>query len=418
MKLTKTTASKIQLPPGKSEIRVFDDDLTGFGLRIRASGKRTWIIQYRINGRSNTLPIGRVDKVPAAAARARAKKDLAQAALGTDPSEKRQIGRVRASETFETVAVRFLKAKQDQIKPSSYDQVETHLTKHWAPFNRLSVHAIARRDVASRLGEIAADRGPYAANRARSTLSTFFTWTMNEGIVDTNPVIGTNKQTDEKSRDRVLSDPELVGIWKACNDDDYGRIVRLLILTGQRRDEIGAIAKSELALDARKWTIPRARTKNGLAHEVPLSDAALTILQAATTRAGREDRDAIFGESGDGHGFSGWSKAKAALDERIDEAPAVGREKAKSKKDKEKRSPWRIHDIRRTVATRMADLGVLPHVIEAVLNHISGHRAGVAGVYNRAAYSAEKRQALDLWAAHVEALVAGKSASNILPMKA
>src|SRR5262249_50222836 len=152
--------------------------------------------------------------------------------------------------------------------------------KHWAGFNGLSVHQITRRDVAARLGEIAEERGPYACNRARASLSTFYGWMMREGIVDANPVVGTNK-TDEKSRARVLSDAELVAIWKACRDDDYGGIIKLLILTGCRRDEVGCIAKSEIDLSSRKWTIAGARTKNSLAHEVWLSDPALAILKHA-----------------------------------------------------------------------------------------------------------------------------------------
>ena len=148
-----------------------------------------------------------------------------------------------------------------------------------------------------------------------------------------------------------------------------------------------------------------------------MSDIALGILQQAINHQGRQGRDLIFGDGA--QGFGGWSKAKHALDKRIAEASKAkpARRPSKTESDAAAES-WRLHDIRRTVATRMADLGVLPHVIEAILNHVSGHKAGVAGVYNRALYSTEKRQALDLWTAHVEALLAGKSASNIVPMKA
>ena len=180
---------------------------------------------------------------------------------------------------------------------------------------RLPVHAITRREVASRLVEIKDERGGYAANRARATLSALFGWAIREGLVETNPVIGTNRQTDEVKRDRVLSDAELVAIWRACRDDDYGMIVKLLMLTGQRRDEVGAMTKSEVDLAARKWTIPAARTKNGRAHESSLSDPALAILKTAIEREGRVDRNAIFGErepaaSRDGHAPSSlWTVA-------------------------------------------------------------------------------------------------------------
>jgi integrase len=202
-------------------------------------------------------------------------------------------------------------------------------------------------------------------------------------LADENPVAGTNKAIEEIKRDHVLTDDELAVIWRACREDDYGRIVRLLILTGQRREEVGAITRSELDLSAALWTIPKNRSKNGREHEVPLSRPAVDILQGMPRREGRE---LVFGD-GEG-GFQGWSKAKAALDSRIIKAGSEIR-------------PWRLHDLRRTAATRMGDLGVLPHVVEAVLNHNSGHRAGVAGIYNRATYRTEKRNALTSWAERV-----------------
>ena len=393
--------------------------MKGFGIRLRrgSDGKAQarWIVQYRVKDKNGqtTKNLGAIGTVDATAARKKAKHILSNASLGVDLRDAQKETRERSKDTFGIIAARYLEKRRGDLKPRSFEQVETHLTKHWARFDRVPMHEIAKRDIAIRLGEIAEGtptekkRGPIAANRARASLSSFFSWAMAEGIVDTNPVIATNRQGAEQTRDRVLTDAELVAIRNASNGDDYGAIIRLLILTGQRRDEVGAIARTELDLPGRKWTIPAARTKNGRAHEIPLSDPALAILKAGTAREGREDRDAIFGDGAAGNGFSGWSKAKAALDKRI-----VG-----DTKQKKKAAPWRLHDLRRTVATRMIDLGVLPHVVEAVLNHVSGHKAGVAGVYNRAIYSAEKRQALDLWAAHVEALLAGKSASNGTPLR-
>jgi integrase len=195
------------------------------------------------------------------------------------------------------------------------------------------------------------------------------------------------RATQEASRDRVLALEELSLVWRHAGEGDYSAIVRLLILTGQRREEVAAMTWAEVDLEGATWRIASERTKNARPHEVPLSQPALDILSA---RARVDGRALVFGSRGP---FSGWSKAKAALDARISasrgQAPTL----------------WRLHDIRRTVATRLADLGIQPHVIEAVLNHISGHKAGVAGVYNRAAYATEKRAALDLWAGHVTALI-------------
>ena len=231
---------------------------------------------------------------------------------------------------------------------------------------RARLGAVSRVTVAARLREIAKESGNTAANRARATLSAMYAWAIGEGLCETNPVVGTNKADEGGARDRVLSDTELAAVWYNAPDSDYGRIVRLLMLTGQRRDEIGSLHWSEVDTDAKTITLPGSRTKNGREHVVPLSTDALAIITATSQPEGREK---VFGV-GDG-GFSGWSKAKAALDEKLGKSV----------------SAWTLHDLRRTAATRMADSGVQPHVIEAVLNHVSGHKGGVAGVYNRACMS-------------------------------
>ena len=202
-----------------------------------------------------------------------------------------------------------------------------------------------------------------------------FTWAIGEGLCDHSPVTGTNKATDEVSRDRVLTNDELRSVWNAAGTGDYGDIIRLLILTGQRREEVGGMLWSELDVPGATWRIGSDRTKNGIAHEVPLSSEALRILGK---RRRSNSREFVFG-TGEGP-FQGWSGAKRAIDRRAGLS-----------------SPWRLHDLRRTVATRMADLGVPPHIVESILNLVSGHKAGVAGVYNRSTYAAEKKAALSTW---------------------
>jgi integrase len=383
MRFTRQSVAVLKLPPGKPYMIVWDDDLPGFGVRINEGGSRRWVVQYRASGKSRRETLGNVEAVPLDGARKAAKAKLFRAQLGGDPYAEKAEARARATITLGSVADRYLKYAKARLKPRSYEEVERHLTRHWAPIKGLPLHKITRALVAGRLGEIADENGPFASNRARAALSALFSWAMGEGLAESNPVIGTNKATDEISRDHVLSDAELTAIWQACREDDYGRIVRLLILTGQRREEVGAIELSEIDLAGALWTIPRERTKNGLPHEVALSEVALDILHSGPLQDGRPH---IFGD-GRG-GFQGWSKAKAALDRRIAAAGTGVR-------------PWRLHDIRRTMVTRLADLGTLPHVIEAVLNHVSGHRAGVAGINNRATYAKEKREALNTWANHV-----------------
>ena len=185
----------------------------------------------------------------------------------------------------------------------------------------------------------------------------------------------------KKSRERVLSNAELKAIWIACPDDEFGAVVKLLALTGQRRTEIGALRWDEVHDD--QIVLPANRTKNKRAHVVPLSDAARTALHRF--RDGHDEF--VFGR----FGFQAWDQGKRALDARIADA-------GKSLE------PWTLHDLRRTVATRISELGVQPHIIEAVLNHISGHKAGVAGIYNRSSYEREVRNALAMWADHINSI--------------
>jgi integrase len=403
MKLTKTSVRGLALPPGASDKIFFDDDLHGFGLRVREGGKRTWIAQYRIGKKQRRVALGTVENTDAEEARKRAKSVLSRVHLGADPQIEKAEARVQSSATLRALVDRFLAERAaKRLKAGTFTDVERYLRRHWAPLAELPARKVTRADVAAQLAKLVDESGGYAANRARATLSALFSWAIGEGLIDTNPVVGTNKPAEEIARDRVLTPVELAAVWKAAGEGDYAAIVSLLILTGQRREEVGGMLWSEIDTKAGVWALGADRTKNGLAHDVPLSAAALTVLRNLERREGRS---LVFGV-GDG-GFSGWSKAKSALDKRVSDRLAKD-EQSLPKADRPRRMPWRLHDIRRTVATGMADIGVQPHVIEAVLNHVSGHKAGVAGVYNRAAYAAEKRAAVDTWGSHVMSLVEGR----------
>jgi len=292
----------------------------------------------------------------------------------------------------------FLLVKKAALKPRSYVEVERHLLQHAKRLHGSQLTAIDRRSVATLLTELAANNGPSLANSVRASLSAFFSWAMREGLADANPIIGTNRAVTKGARDRVLTDDELRSIWNALADDDYGDIVRLLALTGQRREEIGSLRWQEIDFDKAVIALPAERTKNSKPHDVPLSPAALAILKGRPRLAGR---DYVFGSGADG--YLGWASNKVGLDARIAGKGAI--------------SPWRLHDLRRTVSTRMHDeLGISPHIVEAVLNHVSGHRAGVAGVYNRAVYAKEKAIALARWAEHLGAIVSGER-SKVVAIK-
>ena len=405
MKLTKKNIPTLELPEGKTDVIFFDDDDPRFGLRIRAGGKRTWIVQYRVGRQQRRVTLGAVNALDPDKARKAARDRLAQVTLGGDPQRDRMHALASAAITFGSVVNRYLKFKEASVRKSTHSETKRYLIEYWKPLHKAPIHEVKRREIAVRLTVLSEEHGAIAAARARNALSGIFAWAMREGIVEANPVIGTNKPPEPPSRDRVLTDAELAEIWTACQDNDYGRIVKLALLTGARREEIGGLRWQEVDIDRAELSLPPERTKNGRPHLIPLSAMARSLV---STTLRREGRDYLFGE---GVGaFSGWSKSKAALDRRIFAARQASAKKTpKANGEAKPMTDWRHHDLRRTVATRMADLGIEPHVIEAVLNHVSGTKAGVAGVYNRSLYAAEKRAALLLWADHIRAVLAAYS---------
>jgi integrase len=386
MRLTDKAVAVLSLPKGKAEVIYYDDDLAGFGLRLRAGGSARWVFTYRIGIRDRRITLGAPAALSAARARATAAELHAQVRLGRDPAGEKAEGRARAADTMDAALRSYLANKRTIVRPGSYAGIERHLVKHCHRLHSLQLGKIDRRAVAGILTTIASKSGPIEANRVRASLSAFFAWCISEGLADSNPVVGTGRRP-EKSRARVLDSGELRAIWAATGDStDFSAIVRLLILTGARANEIAALRWSEVA-DGR-IVLPASRTKNAHPHVIPLADSARAILEARPRRA---DRDFIFGRR-EGRPFTGWSMCKGLLDARIKANGATV-------------ANWVPHDLRRSTATRMAEIGVAPHIIEAVLNHVSGHKAGVAGVYNRATYEPEKRTALALWADHVLAVV-------------
>jgi integrase len=390
MRLTIKEAAGLKLPAGKSDHIVFDDDITGFGIRLREGGSRTWIYQYRIGSKQRRMVLGSAKSVPLALARENAGKLEAKVRLGGDPAMDKDVAQRDADNTVEALVDQYLKARKSEWRRRSAAEVTRHLTKHSRPLHRFPIAAVTQRNVATLLSDIAGASGNVTSNRVRASLYAFFSWVIREGIrlPEGNVVAYTNTR-EEKSRDRVLSDLELRAIWEACRDDHHGAIIRLLMLTGLRVNEIAALRWDELHDD--QIVLLGERTKNKRSHLVPLSEPAKEILG----KLGRTDRKHVFGR--EDTGFQGIHKAQSKFDARI--AAAHG-----------KFPRWTPHDLRRTVATRMAELGVQPHIIEAVLNHVSGHKGGVAGIYNRATYDKEKREALNLWAEHLLAVVEGRKA--------
>jgi hypothetical protein len=229
MEFSKSTIAALTLPDGKTDLIHFDDELPGFGIRLRAGGKRAWIIQYRVDGRQRRVTIGDARKVDLKAAKVEAERRFAQVTLGRDPQAEKAEAKAKAAVTMGPLADQYLALKMPKVRKNTYVADRGYLTTYWKPLRALSVASIAPRTIAARLNEITLEHGATAAARARQSLSAFFTSMIREGIADTNPVMGTSDPAEHvDARDRVLSPDELRSIWLACRDDDFGRIVRLL----------------------------------------------------------------------------------------------------------------------------------------------------------------------------------------------
>jgi integrase len=397
VKLTKGEVDKLTLPRGKSDHFVWDDAMPGFGIRLRGQNK-TYVIQYRAGRQQRRESLGDVRRIALEMARTIARRRFAAIELGDDPGAERRAKREAASAvvlTLGDVAGRYLDAKRDTLRPSTFKSTERNLNVHFGPLANRPLAEIKRVEIAARLQQIVKQFGRTAAARARSTLSTMFVWALREGLIETgqNPVMLVNDPLAgiDNSRDRVLTDAELVKVWNACPDDDFGRIIRLLLLTGCRRDEIGSLRWSEIDLDAGTLTIGAERSKNRRSHTLTLPPLALDILQATPRRP---DRDFVFGLSG--QGFQRWGAYTTALRERLGDMP-----------------PFTLHDLRRTFRTGLGKLGTPTHVAELAINHT---RQGIQAVYDRHTYQREIAHALALWADHLVTAIENR-ASKVVPLR-
>ena len=367
-----------QKPVAGRQIDIFDSKLPGFALRVSPKGTKTFTLLYRAGRRARRLTIGRYPLLSLAEARERAGEALKAVSAGRDPA----AHRIRARETY-----------QDRLFPAVVsDFIENHAkrkTRSWQETERLlkrefssvwkhrPINDLTKQDL-NRLLDNIVDRGsPSAANHAFAAVRKLFGWSIERGYIDVSPAAGLRAPSKLVSRDRVLTDTELAAVWRAADVMGYpfGRAVQLMILTAQRRGEVMGMRWSDLDLMDALWTIPAERNKSGRVHVVPLSQAAVDLIQSLP----KVHDQLVFPARGRDTVASGFSKWKRALD-RV----------AKVRR-------WRIHDLRRTAATRMAELKVPPHVIERVLNHAGGAQEGVAGIYNRHSYLPEMRDALARW---------------------
>ena len=373
-----------------------DTLVPGLYLIVQPSGAKSWAVRYRTDGVSRKLTL---DCPPLDLKRARAAGRVALTAVaeGRDPATEKKQARARplAKDLIETAVEDFVERYvKKHNRPSTARETERIFRRNVLPvWKGRRLQELAKRDVIDLLDEIAAS-APIMANRTLSAVSRFFSWCVEKDKLAASPCAGVAAPGAEHKRDRVLSDHELRLLWKACDALDWhGPLVRLLLLTGQRRDEVADVRWSEINLAERLWRIPRERVKNDRAHDIPLSDQAVAILGQLPRLKGKADY--VFTTTGSTP-IGGFSKAKKRLDAAM---PGV--------------KHWTLHDIRRTVASGMARLGHPIHVVEAVLNHRGGKISGVAAVYNRYDYASEKAHALQQWAGHVTAAVNDEPATVI-----
>jgi len=395
MKTRGLTARQVQyIKPDSKRVEIPAGPPGGLYLVVHPSGKKSWALRYRWRGHPKKLTLKEsYPDFSLAAARAEAhaamddlKQDIDPAAVKVEEKQKSDSARAVANEWLD----RYLKPNT-----RTWPEVKRILNRDVLPnWKNKLITEIGRADVLRLLDSIVDSKRPVLANRTLSILKRWFNWCIERGIVEVSPAAGIRPPSKEKSRERVLEASELAEIWKATESLDFpfGPYFQFLILSAQRRSEIAQMRWQDVDLKAALWTLPQEATKAGRVHDVPLSHAAIKILENLP----RFDGPFLFTSKSGERPVSGFSKAKATLDEKILEH----RHKSLAS--------WTIHDLRRTAATSMAEAGVPPHVLSAILNHSPGTAQGVTAIYNRFRYVEERREALETWAGYVASLTKAK----------
>jgi integrase len=439
MKLTERKIEMLEVEQGRKDRLVFDDAQRGLAVRVTASGGRTYLCQYTLHGQKWRFPLGACSALSLAKAREAAAVVMGDVAKGRNPVADRKAEAVaeRAKRARDQLTLRALIDDWHRLhlaaRRASY-AAETVRALHYAFADALddaaedlgraavvrALDALMRRRARKHADSVDRRRGAAITGRTAAYGRAAFAWAVKRGMVQNNPFVDLPVFKASAKRERILNDDEISEIWRAAGaaPSPFGAIVRLLILTGQRRGEVAGMAWHEISEDLATWTMACERTKNGVTHIVPLSTPARYLLNEALSDGANQAKrilvdlrtaDTLALPGAMGTPFRNWSQAKRSLDTAITDVRAKAA--AASGTAPAPLVPWTLHDLRRTVATGLQRLGVRLEVTEAVLNHISGSRAGVAGVYQRHDWAVEKRAALDAWAAHVLSVVEGRTAT-------
>ena len=387
IRMTKSSIDALRTPV--KDMVYWDDGCPGFGVKVTPKGRKVFVVLYRTAGAGSRLrkyTIGPYGRVTLHQAKIVAQKVFTAKLEGRDPAaEKREAKRRITADCVSDLVESFINqyVSQRRSAPELSRLLRREVGAVWG--NR-SIHEITKRNVIEHTTTIVQRGAPVAANKTLKVIKTFLRWCVGHGILDESPADGVPLPTKEIARDRILSDEELARVIIAARKigGPYGGIVEFLALTGQRREEVARATRVEFDIDQRTWTIPKARTKNGKVHIVHLSRQPLVILRASETRA-----PYVFSSMGT-KPFPAFSRAKR----RLDELSGV--------------TGWRLHDLRRTCVSGMARLGTPPHIADKILNHQGGTISGVAAVYQRHEFLAERREALDRWASHISQIVAAE----------
>jgi integrase len=401
IKLTQLAIERIK-PPMSGRVEYWDSQLPGFGLRISPPrpGKpketaQTYQVLCRVkdNGAAKLvrLKLGTVAEISVGDARKMAADIMVKARQGINPAVAAR--RQNEPRIFEAVAADYVKRyAKKHTKPTTWQELERQLKVDVLPkWATRPIRSVTRQDVVALLDGITNRGSPVQANRTLTRLKTLFKWALDEELISSDPTARVRKVVKEAGRDRVLSDDEIRLFWASCEGLGwpFGPLFQLLLLTAQRRDEVGTMGWAEIDLDKRLWVMPREKAKNDWAHEVHLSELAVEILERLP-KIGQTPR---FVFTTNGRPVSGFSRAKATLDRRMCALAGTGIES------------WILHDLRRSAATGMARLNIAPHVVEKILNHVSGTIRGVAAVYNRHSYIQERKAAIEVWGQYVKEIV-------------
>lgn len=433
--ITKRAVDAIK--PDGADQYLWDDALPGFGLKVTPSGSRVYLFKYRMGGRdavTRRYTIGKHGHLTPDQARGRARELAATVARGIDPrqseldaiaakaEQKRQAeekARLDTELSFEKVAERWLDDYEIGHRPRSHAQAKSAMDKHLVPaLHGKPLPSITRADLQGILNGIPA-RQPATRRTVYAYASILFGWALQRGDIAENPLPTMAKPKAPKARDRVLTDDELATIWHATATlrAPLGAFYRILLLTGQRREEVAGMKWEELDRATATWIIPAERAKNDTTHIVPLSPAVVDEMDRLALAKQVKDKindldeqrwpksGAVLSIRG-GVSLSCFSQAKRLLDDEV----------TKARGDDGPLDHWRVHDLRRTMATGFQRLGIRFEVTEATLNHVSGAKGGVAGIYQRHDWAEEKRTALEAWARHVATIIQPTEKTNVVPM--